>query len=75
MPEHSSDFLSCKVFNCFAQFIISICKLSKKKEARQPFQFKIIVKYDSTASEMSYRGNIELQSEASFYINFQVKVK
>ena len=43
--EHSGDFLSCKVFNCFAQCILQVVKL--KKKARQPFQFKLIVKYDS----------------------------
>ena len=69
-----SDFLSCGVLNCFAQ----VCsKLSKK--ARQPFQLKLIVKYDSTIDSENYGGKMGgggggLQSETSFWINFQLKL-
>ena len=43
----------------------------------QPFQFKLIVKYDVilTLSEMSHGGNIKLQSEASFHVKLSKEKK
>ena len=46
---------------------------------RQPFQLKLIVKYDSTTDSENYGGKMGgggggLQSETSFWINFQLKL-
>ena len=46
---------------------------------RQPFQSKLIVKYDSTTDSENYGGKMGgggggLQSETSFGINFQLKL-
>ena len=45
---------------------------------RQPFQLKLIVKYDSTTDSENYGGKMRgvggLQSETSFWINFQLKL-
>ena len=47
---------------------------------RQPFQLKLIVKYDSTTDSENYGGKMGggggggLQSETNFWINFQLKL-